>query len=306
MGRRSLTSGPRFEREADGSGSEFAWIYDFGLVNPPLVCEIEQVEACSKALRLCCWRDPSNPTASTPGGRDGRPEPAPDHRAPRAYATYLRQTATSFSSAYIADVLNSHTDIARLPGPALRIAVRPAVARGLRRTVRGDHRGDPRRARPGSTTSTPTQSRSSSPRRAPTTSRTAAPSPTLSWTGTYPRDARSRGLETFVCACHLRVLAGAWLGPNRRTTAPKSWASSKRRRSRTPSSCLVVPKRRVRLQAAAQRRPRRAGGSRGLLQAVHRRPARGQPRQRMSATPRTWSLRRRRLLPGSAEAHQLR
>ncbi len=104
-----------FEREADGDGKrEFAWIYDFGLVNPPLdSAEIEQVAGLFEEAFVALWQgrlesDRFNALV-VHGGLNWR-----QITVLRAYATYLRQTATSFTPAYIADVLNSHTHIARL------------------------------------------------------------------------------------------------------------------------------------------------------------------------------------------------
>ncbi len=104
-----------FERPGeDGERREWAWVYDFGLVDPPLDAEaVNQVKDLFEEAFVALWRgrvesDRLNALV-VHGGLDWR-----QITVLRAYAKYLRQTASTFTPAYIADVLNSHTNLARL------------------------------------------------------------------------------------------------------------------------------------------------------------------------------------------------
>ncbi|KUP95511.1 NAD-glutamate dehydrogenase [Thermobifida cellulosilytica] len=104
-----------FEREEDdGRRREWAWIYDFGLVDPPLDGDaMHQVKDLFEEAFVALWQgrvesDRFNALV-VHGGLDWR-----QVTVLRAYAKYLRQTATTFTPAYIADVLTSHAHIARL------------------------------------------------------------------------------------------------------------------------------------------------------------------------------------------------
>ncbi|MEY9215374.1 NAD-glutamate dehydrogenase [Thermobifida halotolerans] len=104
-----------FDRAAeDGQRREWAWIYDFGLADPPEGGDaMHQARSLFEEAFVALWRgqvesDDFNALVVR-GGLDWR-----QVTVLRAYAKYLRQTASTFTPAYIADVLVSHTHIARL------------------------------------------------------------------------------------------------------------------------------------------------------------------------------------------------
>ena len=190
----------------------------------------------------------------------------------RTVAKYLRQARATYSQDYLEDALVSHPAIARdlvelwetrfdLTGwrsAGWRPARRDDGRRGGGRPARPRR---PRRACPRSTTtgSSAPSSASSAPGCARTSTRTAPTAPSTSRTSrssstprpcpTCPRLARSsrsgstaRGSRACTCASG-RSPAAACAGPTgARTSAPRSWGSSRRRWSRTPSSSRPAPR----------------------------------------------------------------
>ncbi|TDQ51980.1 NAD-glutamate dehydrogenase [Actinorugispora endophytica] len=98
----------------DGERREWAWIYDFGLADLPVdETAMSRIRPLFEEAFVALWRgrvesDRFNALVVR-GGLDWR-----QVTILRAYAKYLRQTGSTFSPDYVADVLVSHTHIAGL------------------------------------------------------------------------------------------------------------------------------------------------------------------------------------------------
>ena len=140
-------------------GAEPFWIYDFGLrregaatsgpggrttqvPNVSLASVAGQLEGALAALWKGEIEDDGFNTLVLDAGLTWR-----QVVVLRAYAKYLQQAGTTFSSGYIARVLRSNPVVARQLISAVRVEVRPGPAGRAGRAERGADRGDQRGAR---------------------------------------------------------------------------------------------------------------------------------------------------------------
>ena len=127
------------------------WIYDFGLARSreaPGPSHPEQVKGLVEDALMALWQGKVEDDGFNALVLDAHLT-WQQVSVLRAYAKYLRQAGTTFSQRYIERVLRPERGHRPAAGPPVRVQVRPAPPAGGGRAERGHRRGDPRPARRG-------------------------------------------------------------------------------------------------------------------------------------------------------------